>query len=418
MAGIFKKKYNSEDYYFLGFKTKIYPTEEQKEYFKKCFGISRFAYNWFLDKCEEDYSNGIRKQSYFKMIKLFGDKVKNNPKYWYVLEVNSRVWQQAIKNADTAYNMWFQHVSRKPKRHKKKDTNQSFSTERFSIKSDYTFTIAKGTLPKNAGGKCRSLKYRHLINTVEDISFLKNVTVTSITISYNGVNYFVSFKYRILKTDFYKNDKKLERFYYPRKPVVGIDLGLKTYAVQSDRKVAIFPKKKILELERRINRLNQILSKKYDKNKKTYEQSKNYYRVKIKLNKLYKRKTNIIDDFLDKYTTWLVTHYQVIKIEDLKISNMIKNHKLAKAISRCCFYKFRNMLNYKCKLYGSQLIIINQFYPSSKLCYCCGNKKQKLSLKERKYICEKCGHEMDRDYNAALNIMEWTEEKNIKNKAN
>ena len=344
----------------------------------------------------------------------FKNMVKTNPKYWFVYStVNGRVWQQALGNTNTSYIRWINGISKKPKKHKKRDSNQSFGVERYILNSNYEFYIAGIYNPK-----IKKRKQGYNIKTAEDISFLKNVTVTLVTISYNGVNYFASFRYRILKTEFYKNDKKLERFYNPRKPIVGIDLGLKTYAVQSDGKVAIFPKKKILELERRINRLNQILSKKHDKNKKTYEQSKNYYRVKTKLNKLYKRKTNIINDFLDKYTTWLATHYQVIKIEDLKISNMIKNHKLAKAISRCCFYRFRIMLDYKCKLYGSQLIIIDQFYPSSKLCYCCGNKKQKLSLGERKYICEKCGHEMNRDYNAALNIMEWTEEKNIKNKAN
>lgn len=414
MAGIFKTKYNSKDYYQLAFKTKIYPTEEQIKYFNCCFGIARFAYNWYLDEAEKYYKLNGKNPSYITMRNLFGNMAKTNPKYWFIYStVNGRVWQQALGNAKSAYNMWFNDVNNKPKKHKKRDSKQSFSTERYMLKSNYRFYIAGINKPnvrkKNTG---------YDIKTAEDISFLKNVTVTKVTISYNGVNYFASFRYRILKTEFYENDKKLERFYHPRKPIVGIDLGLKTYAVQSDRKVAIFPKKKILELERRINRLNQILSKKYDKNKKTYEQSKNYYRVKTKLNKLYKRKTNIINDFLDKYTTWLVTHYQVIKIEDLRVKSMVKNHKLAKAISRCCFFRFRCMLDYKCKLYGSQLIIIDQFYPSSKLCYCCGNKKQKLSLKERKYICEKCGHEMDRDYNAALNIMEWTEEKNIKNKAN
>lgn len=413
MAGIFKKKYNPDDYYCLGFKTKIYPTKEQIKYFNCCFGITRFAYNWYLDKAENYYQTNGKCKSYIQMRKEFGNLTKTNPKYWFIYEtVNNRVWHSALGDANSAYNLWYQGVSKKPKKHKKRDSKQSFSLERCIIKSNYKFYIAGINKP----GKHFITGYN--IETAEDISFLKNITVIKVTISYDGVNYFASFRYRILKTEFYENDKKLERFYHPRKPIVGIDLGLKTYAVQSDRKVAIFPKKKILELERRINRLNQILSKKHNKNKKVYEQSKNYYRVKTKLNKLYKKKTNIINDFLDKYTTWLVTHYQVIKIEDLKIKNMIKNHKLAKAISRCCFYRFRSMLDYKCKLYGSQLIIIDRFYPSSKLCYCCGNKKQKLSLGERKYICEKCGHEMDRDYNAALNIMEWTEEKNMKNKAN
>lgn len=343
---------------------------------------------------------------------LFLSTAKNDSNLSFIFNVNSRVWRQAIGDANQAYEKFFNKVCNLPKKRTKKDEKQTFSTERFTIKSNKSFRISGA----NVIGSGKRVGY--IIKTAENISFLKDLNVYRVTISYDKVNYYVSFDYKILKIDFYKNYENQIRFYYPRKQIVGIDLGLKTYAVQSDGKVAIFPKKKILKLEKKIRKVQSIMSKKYNKTKKPWEQSKNYYRMKTKFNKLQKRKTNITNDFLDKYTTWLVTHYQVIKIEDLKIKNMIKNHKLAKAISRCCFYRFRCMLDYKCKLYGSQLIIIDQFYPSSKLCYCCGNKKQKLSLGERKYICEKCGHEMDRDYNAALNIMEWTEEKNIKNKAN
>lgn len=407
MAGIFKRKYDPNDYFFLNFKTRIYPTKEQKIYFKNCFGIRRFAYNWFLDEVNNDCANGIKKQSYISMRTRFGNEIKNNKNLKFVNEVNNRVWQQALGDADKAYKMFYKGINDFPKKKKKKDEIQSFSTERCKILSDNIFKISKGNSPKNISNYEKDRKYSTKIKTAENIKFLENLNINRITVSFDNVNYYVSFSYRILKTDFYNIYKNKIRFYNPRQKVVGIDLGLKTYATQSDNKVAIFPKSKILKLEKRINRLNFIMSKKYNKNKKSWQQSKNYYKVKTKLNKLYKKRRFITKDFLDKYTTWLVINYKVIKIEDLKISNMMKNHKLAKAISRCNFFEFRSMLKHKCELYGSKLIVVDTFYPSSKICNSCGYKKHKLSLSERTYICENCGLVIDRDYNAALNISEW-----------
>ena len=126
MAGIFKKKYNSEDYYQLAFKTKIYPTKEQIKYFNCCFGITRFAYNWYLDEAEKYYKLNGKNPSYITMRSLFSNMAKTNPKYWFIYStVNGRVWQQALGNAKSAYDMWFNNVSNKPKKHKKRDSKQS-----------------------------------------------------------------------------------------------------------------------------------------------------------------------------------------------------------------------------------------------------------------------------------------------------
>lgn len=239
MAGIFKKKYDSDDYHFLGFKTKIYPTKEQIEYFNCCFGITRLAYNWYLDKAEDYYKINGKCKSYTQMRKEFGNLATANPKYWFIYEtVNSRIWHSALGNANSAYNLWYQGVSKKPKKHKKRDSKQNFSLERCIIKSNYKFYIAGINEP----GKHFITGYN--IKTAENISFLKNVTVSKITISYNGVNYFASFDYRILKTEFYENDKKLERFYHPRKPVVGIDLGLKLMLFNQIEKLQYFQRRK------------------------------------------------------------------------------------------------------------------------------------------------------------------------------
>ncbi len=272
----------------------------------------------------------------------------------------------------------------------KKNNKQSFSLDRCTIYghynkekyNDYIFYIAGGDNIKRGKG--------FYIKTSENISFLKNKKIFQITISYDKLNYYVSFSYKEEKNNIYNDYEK---------DIVGIDLGLKTFAVQSDNRISKIPKQKILKLEKRINKLNQILSEKE-------KDSNNYNKVRTKLNKCYKKITFIMNDFLHKYTTWLCKTYKVIKIEDLNISGMLKNKRLAKSIARCCFYNFRSFLEYKSKFYNNNLIIIDRYYPSSKRCHCCGNIKKDLKLSDRIYKCS-CGYENDRDLNAALNIRDW-----------
>ncbi len=181
---------------------------------------------------------------------------------------------------------------------------------------------------------------------------------------------------------------------------MGIDLGLKTFAIQSDGKISKLPKQKIIKIEKRIKKLNQILSKKK-------KGSNNYNKVKIKLNKCYNKITNIRKDFLNKYTTWLCKNYKEIHIEDLNITSMLKNKRLAKSISRSNFYEFRKQLEYKSNFYNNEIVLVDRWYASSKICHQCGNKKKSLKLSDRIYMCEICGYIEDRDLNAALNIRDW-----------
>ena len=231
----------------------------------------------------------------------------------------------------------------------------------------------------------------YFIKTSEDISFLKDKQIFQITILYDKLNYYVSFQYKDLKENEYNNHN------YDK---VGIDVGLKTFAVQSDNKISKLPKRKIIKIEKRINKLNKILSKKQ-------KGSNNYNKVRIKLNKCYKRITNIRRDFLNKYTTWLCKNYKEIHIENLNINGMLKNHKMAKAISRSSFDKFKWKLEYKSKFYDNKIVLVDTWYASSKICHCCGNKKKSLKLSDRVYVCDKCGYIQDRDLNAALNIRDW-----------
>ena len=182
---------------------------------------------------------------------------------------------------------------------------------------------------------------------------------------------------------------------------VGVDLGVKTLATLSNGKVFSGSKpyktyKWKLKIEQR------KLNKKYKKDVK--EQSKNYKKQLLVISKLHNKIANIRKDDIHKLTTYLTKNHSEIVIEDLNVKGMSKNHKLASAILDGGFFEFRRQLEYKSKWYGSKVTIVDRFFASSKLCSCCGNKKEELKLSERTYKCDKCGFTADRDYNASLNL--------------
>jgi putative transposase len=379
----------------MGFKTKIYPTKEQIEYFNKCFGIDRFVFNWYLYNDKKYYAQGNRQSYYDLREKLI--QLKHTPKFNWLMTANDRILNCSMKNAKMGLDKFFKKLNRYPNYKTKKSKNKSFSCERCLIDSNSTklkrfkhlfngfhFYIAG----EQEEGKRSANGY--FIKTAEDITFLKNKTIKKITISYDGIDYYVSFSYENSIIDY--NGHIVD--------VVGIDLGLKKYSVQSDNRITVFPKQRVFKLEKRIKRLKSILNQKE-------KGSNNYNKVKTKLRKSYRKITNIVLDFLHKYTTYICKNYKTIKIEDLTIKKMLKNHNLAKAIHRSCWRKFRNMLQYKSLLYNNNLIIVDSYFPSSKTCYYCRNKKQDLKLSDRIYHCNVCGYENDRDLNAAYNLREW-----------
>lgn len=361
-----------------GFKTKIYPTNEQIKYFNKCFGIRRLAYNWTLNKINENLKTKTLKQ--FK----FGVEFNRlrETEFPFIFEVNNRVYKYAIEDCKKCY---YDKSKGFPKFKSKKNPVQSFTTDliqnkKFNI-TNKTFTIKRNDSKKHLDNN----KYL-TIKTSESIKFLKNKKITGLSISYENNDYYVSFNYQTSTIEY--NNHKYDK--------IGIDLGLKTFSTQSDSKVSKLPKQiKILEKK---------IEKQQSKMDKKVKNSNNYMKTKCKFNKLNKKLKNIRKDFLHKYTTYLTKTYKNIAIEDLKISNMNKNHNLAKSINRNSFYTFRSMLEYKVKWYNSNLVIVDQWYPSSKLCSICGNKKKDLKLSDRVYICDCCGSKMDRDLNASINL--------------
>jgi len=178
---------------------------------------------------------------------------------------------------------------------------------------------------------------------------------------------------------------------------IGVDLGIKTLATLSDGTTILNPRALGRRL-RKLRKLNKSLSRKT-------KGSKNREKAKMRLAKTYLRIFNIRHDTLHKLSTYLAKSHSKIVIEDLCVSNMMKNRRLSRAIADVGFYEFKRQLEYKCRWYGSQLVVAPQTFPSSKLCSCCGHRKKELSLSERVYICQQCGLMIDRDLNAALNLV-------------
>ena len=178
--------------------------------------------------------------------------------------------------------------------------------------------------------------------------------------------------------------------------MVGIDLGLKSFATLSGS-IVIDNIKFFREKQSEIVKIQRHLSRKK-------KGSNRYRKNKLRIARLHNKIANKRNYFLHSVTTYLADNYDVICIEDLNVSGMLSNHKLAKAISDTSFYQFRSMLEYKCNWYGKELVVIDRFYPSSKTCSKCGWKKEDLTLSDRVFKCENCGMEIDRDLNAAINI--------------
>ena len=211
----------------------------------------------------------------------------------------------------------------------------------------------------------------------------------SLTVSRKADRWFVSFNVEL-------TPERLNAYKLENQESIGIDLGINKLVTLSNGKSFDGPKPLKYYLKK-VKRLSRNLSKKV-------KGSKNREKAKLKLSRLHLKISNIRKDSLHKITSYLVENYGVICMEDLNVKGMMKNHKLAKAISDMGFGEFKRQLEYKVKLRNGRVLYVDRFYPSSKTCSECGNKKDKMSLSEREYECEKCGVVLDRDINAAINI--------------
>lgn len=356
------------------YKYRLYPNKQQEILLQKSFGCCRWIYNWALKEKHESFIKENKSVSIFQLdLKLKSLKASEETKW--LKEVNSQSLQQALKNLDIAYTRFFKKQGKYPVFKSKKNKKSFSNPQQVAV----SFEEQKIFIPKFKGGiKC--VLHRQFEGKIKNITISQN----------KGGSYYASILVETLSVI-------PEKFNIEKEKTVGIDLGLKDLAILSDGTKFENPKtlKKCL---RKIKRLCKIHSNKQ-------KGSKNREKARIKLVRAYELVSNIRKDYLHKLTRKLIDNqdYTSYVLEDLSISNMMKNHKLAQAIQDVGWYTFKTMLEYKANWAGKNILTIGRFEPSSKTCSACGYIKKDLTLKNRTWKCV-CGQEHDRDVNAAKNI--------------
>ena len=364
------------------YKFRIYPTEEQKQFFNQCIGNARFIYNHCLAIRNNDYKQNKKYTSRTKLSNHITD-LKRNPLFKWLNLSDSIALQQSLIDLETAFQKFFKKETGYPRFHSKHRKN-SYRT----INQGKTIRIEKG--------KLRLPKLKSLVKIKLSRQIPKNGKIKNATVSKTPSNkYFVS-----LLVD------ENTSLGVSQANEVGIVLGIKTYITLSNGTKCHFDffdsnvLKKLKKMDKRIRKLHHLFSR-------TMKKSQNHEKRRIKLARGYEKVCNIKYDFMQKLSRKLVNENQVIAIENLKIKNMIRNHNLAKSIQDNSWGKFVTMLEYKAKWqYNCQIVKVSTFYPSSQLCSVCGYKNPEVKdLKIRKWECPECHAKHDRDVNASINIL-------------
>ena len=359
---------------YKSYKYRIYPTKEQETLIAKHIGSSRFVYNWGLNQKMEVYEKEGKTLSRFDLQKQLPLMKKTN-NYSWLNEVNSQSLQVSLKNLDKAYSKFFREKKGFPKFKNKHAGSKSFSIPQ---NSKVDFKNNKTFIPKFKNGI--KTKFHRIFDGI----------IKTSTISYNSSNkYFISILVETIDVEKKKTKPIISN-------AIAIDLGIKNFATISNGKVISNPKFLKSDLER-LKMLQKRASKKQKGSSNRYKANK---RVAILHEKISNRRNN----FLHKLTTGLIRENQTIALETLKVGNMIKNHTLAQAISDASWSKFNKMINYKAEWYGVNILRINQFEPSSKMCSC-GVVNKELKLSDRVWTCKSCNTTHDRDLLASQNIL-------------
>ena len=371
------------------FKTEINPTEEQKARIRRTIGICRYVYNFYLGHNKALHDNGEK----FMTGKSFSlwlnnEYIPNNPDKTWIREVYSKAVKKSIEDGCTAFTRFFKHQSDFPKFKKKG-------------KSDVKMYFVRNN-PKD----CQCERHRLKIPTlgwvrIKEKGYIPTTKdgymIRSGTVSVKAGRFYVSVLVEIPDINIDNNSNE----------GIGIDLGLKDFAIVSNGKTYrnINKSAGLKKLEKQLIREQRSLSRKYENLKKGEStQRANIQKQKLKVQKLHHKMDNIRTDYINKTIAEIVkTKPSYITIEDLNVKGMMKNRCLSKAVASQKFYEFRTRLKAKCDENGIELRVADRFYPSSKTCHHCGSVRKNLKLSDRIYRCE-CGYVADRDFNAALNL--------------
>ena len=375
------------------FKTEINPTEEQKVKIRKTIGTCRYIYNFYLAHNKELHDNGEKFMSGKSFsVWLNNEYLPKNPDKLWIKEASSKSVKRSIENGCVAFTRFFKHQSAFPNFKKKG-------------KSDVKMYFVKNN-PKD----CRCERHRINIPSLGWVRMKEKgyfpttkdgYVIKSGHVSIKADRYYVSVLIEIPNNKIADNSKE----------GIGIDLGLKDFAIVSNGKIYknINKSAKLKKLEKQLIREQRSLSRKYENLKKGEStQRANIQKQKLKVQKVHHKIDDIRTDYINKTIAEIVkTKPSYITIEDLNVSGMMKNKHLSKAVASQKFYEFRTKLQAKCKENGIELRVVDRWYPSSKTCHCCGAIKKDLKLSDRIFQCD-CGYIEDRDFNAALNLRDAT----------
>ena len=365
-------------------KVRLYPNKTQEQTLNKVLGCYRFVYNHMLARKQEAYKADKTNLGLTELSKYFHHELLKDIQYDWLKEQNTKVMNQSIRQMLTAYDKFFKEHKGFPKFKSKRD-KQSALFPYEAISKNNTFDVRKITLTKNLKDikfRCSNLYFKRLQR------YKDNIRRATLSKTKSGC-YTLSILMDIPQTEFVKF-KKTNRD-------VGIDLGVKDFVITSDGDV--FGNKHFFKKdERKLKKLQRQLSKKR-------KGSSNFNKQCKRIAKAFEAITHKKENYIHSVVNELLRYYDIIYMEDLNTSGMMKNHKLAKAIQEIGFYKFKMVLSTKALQNDKKVFLIERYYPSSKTCSKCGHIHKDLKLQDRHWQCPNCGANHDRDFNAALNIL-------------
>ena len=380
---------------YKAYKVELKPNSEQIQIIERTMSICRYVYNLFIATNRDNYRNGTQGyMSGYDFSKwLNNDYIKANPDKLWIWDVSSKAVKKSIMNADTAYRNYLKGKAGFPNFKRRNGRPVSMYLPRNNPK-DLLIERHKGKIPTL--GWVRIKEYGYIPRQAKAVS---------VTITKRAGRYFASFLFEI---------STVNPVSAAQSESIGIDLGVKSFAVISDGRnyPNINKSERARKLIRRLKREQRKFSRKIQKLKQRKEETaskkckrSNLDKQRLKVQRAYMRLANKRHDYINKTVHEITSaRPEYITIEDLNVSGMLKNRHLSRAIAECEFSYFRVLLERKCREFGIQLRIADRFYASSKTCSRCGNVKKDLKLKDRVYECTECGLVIDRDYNAALNL--------------
>ncbi len=370
------------------FKTEILLSDLQRQKINQTIGVCRYVYNLYLETAQNHYQETNKHMSGYDFSKWLNNVHTKQTDRW-IKEVSSKAVKQAIMNGDKAFKNFFKGLAKFPRFKKKKNQD------------------VKAYFPKNNATDLTIERHRIKIPTIgwvqlKEFGYIPtNANVTSCTVSQKAGRYFVSVLCTI---------EQIKTEYVSESDGIGIDLGLETFATCSNHLVFenINKDQRMIKLEKRLKRQQRKLSRSYEQNKHRKRGefcTKNRQKQLVVVQKLHARLVNIRKAYIRYMISELVkTKPAFIAIEDLNVKGMMKNRHLARAIAQQNFSQFKEWIIAKCLDIGIEIRLVDRWFPSSKRCSSCGHQKKLLSLSERTFSCANCNLEMNRDFNASLNL--------------